>query len=222
MTVTKIANKRIVIIDDHPVVREGLAVMLGGEPGLEFAGEAMGVEDGLRLIERERPDAALIDLLERAAVLPSLRTLIKARQWQLSNHLDVVEELLSECQLPGEVNTLIHIMTHHPEREWCKRYVEETGMTDRTYRRHKHVAAQIVECWETENPCPNVRAGAGVGALAAVPDNRTAHPGSPVFKISGRPATQVAKLPDDAVPKTSPPLSAIGDPQTGKGRTNGR
>jgi len=62
LTVTKIASKRIVIIDDHPIVREGLALMLGAEPGLEFAGEALGVEDGLRLIEHERPDAALIDL----------------------------------------------------------------------------------------------------------------------------------------------------------------
>jgi len=53
---------RVVIVDDHPVVRQGLVVLLGSEQGLDVAGKAIGIEDGLKLIERESPDAALIDL----------------------------------------------------------------------------------------------------------------------------------------------------------------
>lgn len=121
-------------------------------------------------------DTALIDLLEELPVLPSLRTLIKARQWQHSKHLDVVEELVSECGLPDAVNTLIQIMTLHPEREWCQQYVAETGLTERTYRRHKQISAQIVDCWAIQDRCPNVRPGTRVALPMPNPEDRAQHP----------------------------------------------
>ena len=135
----------------------------------------------------------LIGLLERAAVLPSLRTLIKARQWEQSQHLDLLEELMSECELPDGVHALIKIMAGHPEKEWCKRYVEETGLTDRSYRRHKEKATQIVECQATQDRCPNVRSGSVSDLAPALSDNWTANQG---IQSSSRtrmePATQVA------------------------------
>ncbi len=138
-------------------------------------------------------DAELIDLLEKFAILPSLRTLIKARQWQSSKHLDVVEELLSECNLPDAVHSLIRTMTHYPERDWCQRYVKETGLTERTYRRHKLLASQIIDCRETQDACPNVRTDAGTDFAAPLPDIRTV---DPVFPSNSRnallPATQKA------------------------------
>lgn len=53
---------RIAIVDDHPLLREGLAVHLGRHPDLEICGEAEGVEDGYRLVRRLQPDLALVDL----------------------------------------------------------------------------------------------------------------------------------------------------------------
>jgi hypothetical protein len=117
-------------------------------------------------------DTALIDLIEKLAVLPSLRTLIKARQWQNSKHLDLVEELRSECGIPEAVNSLVQIMTRHPEGEWCQRYIRETGMTERTYRRHKLQASQVAECSVSQDRCPNVRA-LGLRTPAALADIRT-------------------------------------------------
>lgn len=53
---------RILIVDDHPVVRAGLAMTLNRAPDLEICGEAEGVPDALKLIPETRPDMLLIDL----------------------------------------------------------------------------------------------------------------------------------------------------------------
>lgn len=53
---------RVVLIDDHPIVRKGLASMLRSEPGLDVVGEASSVAEGYKLLETERPDVAIVDL----------------------------------------------------------------------------------------------------------------------------------------------------------------
>jgi len=52
---------RIVVIDPQPAVRAGLAVMLRAEPGLVPVGAAAGLQDGLELVERQRPGVVLLD-----------------------------------------------------------------------------------------------------------------------------------------------------------------
>jgi len=49
-------------VDDHPVVRAGLASMLGTQAGLEVAGSASSGEEALEMVERECPDLLLLDL----------------------------------------------------------------------------------------------------------------------------------------------------------------
>ncbi len=54
---------RILIVDDHAVVRKGLAMVLRLEPGLEVVGEAENGRVGLEAARRLDPDIALVDLV---------------------------------------------------------------------------------------------------------------------------------------------------------------
>src|SRR5512134_2712145 len=54
---------RILIVDDHAVVRKGLAMVLRLEPDLEIVGEAENGQAGLEAARRLIPDLALVDLV---------------------------------------------------------------------------------------------------------------------------------------------------------------
>lgn len=53
---------RILIVDDHPVVRAGLTSMLGTQQGIEVMGSAASGAEALEIIDRDRPDLVLLDL----------------------------------------------------------------------------------------------------------------------------------------------------------------
>lgn len=53
---------RLLIADDHPVVREGLAAMLNRRADLSVVGEASNGREAVELYRREKPDVTLMDL----------------------------------------------------------------------------------------------------------------------------------------------------------------
>jgi DNA-binding NarL/FixJ family response regulator len=53
---------RVLIVDDHPVVRTGLRGMLEGRPNLEVVGEAEDGEEAVKLTEQLNPNVVLMDL----------------------------------------------------------------------------------------------------------------------------------------------------------------
>jgi DNA-binding NarL/FixJ family response regulator len=53
---------RVLLADDHPVVREGLRGMLAAEPDIEVVGEAASGPEAVALAQRLRPDVVLMDL----------------------------------------------------------------------------------------------------------------------------------------------------------------
>lgn len=56
------SSRRVFIVEDHPVFREGLVRMLNTEKGLEVCGEAGDFEKGLKGIKQHKPDLVLVDL----------------------------------------------------------------------------------------------------------------------------------------------------------------
>jgi len=54
---------RVLLVDDHEMVRIGLAAVLGTEDGIEVVGEAGNGMDGLRLAREYSPDVVLMDLV---------------------------------------------------------------------------------------------------------------------------------------------------------------
>jgi DNA-binding NarL/FixJ family response regulator len=53
---------KILLVDDHPLVREGLANLIHQEPDLEVCGQAAGEPQALQLIGTAQPDLAVVDL----------------------------------------------------------------------------------------------------------------------------------------------------------------
>lgn len=52
----------IVIVDDHPLVRQGLTAVLSAEGDMNLIGEAANADEALEIITRTKPDIALVDL----------------------------------------------------------------------------------------------------------------------------------------------------------------
>ncbi|MFJ8854781.1 response regulator [Streptomyces sp. NPDC102437] len=53
---------RVVVVDDHTVMRAGVVALLAGQDGIEIVGEAGDGRDALDLVARHDPDVALVDL----------------------------------------------------------------------------------------------------------------------------------------------------------------
>jgi DNA-binding NarL/FixJ family response regulator len=56
------APARVLIVDDHPIVRLGIRQMIEAEPGLAVCGEAESAREALDLVKSATPDLALVDL----------------------------------------------------------------------------------------------------------------------------------------------------------------
>lgn len=53
---------RVLIVDDHPIVREGLSSLLSKQPDFEICGEADDVQSALQLVDDTKPHVVTIDL----------------------------------------------------------------------------------------------------------------------------------------------------------------
>ena len=62
MSAIALEQINIMIVDDHPVVRQGLRAMLSSEPDIRVQGMAASAREAISLIEREQPDVVLMDL----------------------------------------------------------------------------------------------------------------------------------------------------------------
>lgn len=75
---------RVLIADDHPIVREGLRTLIASEPGMEMVGEATNGAEAVSLARSLQPDVILMDLI--MPVMDGLRAIseIKAENPEAS------------------------------------------------------------------------------------------------------------------------------------------
>jgi DNA-binding NarL/FixJ family response regulator len=90
---------RILIADDHPVVRDGLAAMLGTQPDFEVVATAANGQEAVRLAAELRPDVVLLDLempeLDGVEALARLRAASPAVRALVFTAFDTDERILS-------------------------------------------------------------------------------------------------------------------------------
>lgn len=65
MNMTATATYRVLIVDDHPIVRRGITQLIEAEPDLETCGEADDVAGGSALARELEPDIVLVDITLR-------------------------------------------------------------------------------------------------------------------------------------------------------------
>src|SRR5580692_12805139 len=56
------AKRTVFIVDDHPIIRQGLALLINREPDLTVCGDAEEAGSALRLIEELKPDLVVVDI----------------------------------------------------------------------------------------------------------------------------------------------------------------
>ena len=89
---------RILVADDHPMLREGLVAVLSTQPDFEIIGEAADGAEVVRLAEALRPDVILLDLempdVDGVAALEGLRDAVSAARAIVFTAYDTDERIL--------------------------------------------------------------------------------------------------------------------------------
>lgn len=101
---------RVMIVDDHDMVRRGLAAFLRAKPDLELVGEARNGEEALQVCEKVQPDVILMDLVMPEVSGAAATKLIRERRAEvqviaLTSFQD--KELVQQALQAGAISYLL-------------------------------------------------------------------------------------------------------------------
>ncbi|TME35950.1 MAG: response regulator transcription factor [Chloroflexi bacterium] len=91
---TAASRIRVLIVDDHGVVREGLRAYLELEPDIEVVGEARDGQEGVRRAQELRPDVVLMDLV--MPTMDGVDATARIKQQQPETHVIVLTSFLDD------------------------------------------------------------------------------------------------------------------------------
>jgi DNA-binding NarL/FixJ family response regulator len=111
---------KILIVDDHPIVREGLAMQIATQPDLEVCGEAEDVPGALALVASTRPDVAIVDI--------SLKN---------GNGIDLIRRIKA-----GHAGAAILVWSMYPEKLYAERALRAGAQG---YLHKGHATRQLLE-----------------------------------------------------------------------------
>jgi two-component system response regulator DevR len=93
---------RVVLVDDHGIVRQGIRSILGPDPNFMVVGEAANGPDALKLVREQKPDIVLLDLK-----LPGMGGLEVCHRI-VAEHPDTIVLMLTAFLEPDLVNACLH------------------------------------------------------------------------------------------------------------------
>jgi DNA-binding NarL/FixJ family response regulator len=111
---------RVMIVDDHPTIRDGLAMHIAAQPDMEVCGQANDEAEALRLLEAARPDVMIVDI-----------------QLETGNGLDLVQRITARDESIG-----ILVWSTYPDNVYARRAI---GAGALGYIDKRHAASQIVD-----------------------------------------------------------------------------
>ena len=111
---------KVLIVDDHPAVREGLAVRIASQPDLEVCGQAADTAEAMKLVEAARPDVVVVDI-----------------QLKTGNGLDLVERIKAH-----DKSIRILVWSMYPDAMYAQRALHAGALG---YINKEHATGRIVE-----------------------------------------------------------------------------
>ena len=111
---------KILIVDDHPAAREGLAVRIASQPDLEVHGQAADTAEAVAFIESGRPDVVIVDI-----------------QLESGNGLDLVRRVKAHDASIG-----ILVWSMHPDALYAQRALQAGALG---YINKRCATSRIVE-----------------------------------------------------------------------------
>lgn len=95
-------RKRILLADDHAILRQGLAMLVSAQPDMEVVAEAQGGRDAVRLARQFEPHVAVLDVS-----MPDL------------GGADAAQQILAECP-----TTRVLALTRHDDQGYLRRMLK--------------------------------------------------------------------------------------------------
>jgi DNA-binding NarL/FixJ family response regulator len=96
---TDSGKKRIFIVDDHPLVREWLAILINQQSDLKICGEAESAAEGLSLIAAAKPHVAIVDI-----------------SMEGGSGIDLIKQIKAACP-----DVAVLVLSMHDERTYVER-----------------------------------------------------------------------------------------------------
>ena len=111
---------KVLIVDDHPAVRDGLAVRIASQPDLEVCGQAADTAEAMRLVQAVRPDVVVVDI-----------------QLKSGNGLDLIERIKAH-----DKSIRILVCSMYPDILYAQRALHAGALG---YINKEHTTGHIVE-----------------------------------------------------------------------------
>lgn len=165
-------RSRVLIVDDHPAVREALALRISRQPDLEVGGEAADMAEAIHLFAKNQPDILVVDI--------SLRS---------GSGLDLIKRIRDR-----DANVRVLVWSMHSESQYARRalqagalgYINKDQATDKIVEAIRRVLAGKV--WLSDAMTENLlqgAVGAGIGTVSASPVDALSDRELEVFRFIG-------------------------------------